>query len=149
MHINFNNVVLASLLWFWKRCLMQDFFQITSKLQVTFFNFVHMIRSSHQKCSMKKVFSKIFQNSQENTCARVSFLINLQAMRNFWEHLSIQNASGGCFSNSFSSKWEDNPVTVMVGSLTTWIGVVTINWLAQAKFLFQALHLWIQIIMKD
>ena len=57
---------------------MQDFFQITSKLQVTFFNFVYMIRSSHQKCSMKKVFSKIFQNSQENTCARVSFLIKLQ-----------------------------------------------------------------------
>ena len=31
------------------------------------------------KCSVKKVFFKISQNSQENTCARVSFLINLQA----------------------------------------------------------------------
>ena len=30
-------------------------------------------RSSHQKCSIKKVFLKISQNSQENTCARVSF----------------------------------------------------------------------------
>ena len=29
-------------------------------------------RSSHQRCSIKKVFLKISQNSQENTCARVS-----------------------------------------------------------------------------
>ena len=32
-----------------------------------------------QKCSLKKVFLKISQNSQENTSARVSFLIKLQA----------------------------------------------------------------------
>ena len=31
-----------------------------------------------QTCSMKKVFLEIFQNSQENTCARVSILIKLQ-----------------------------------------------------------------------
>ena len=31
-------------------------------------------------CSVKKVFLKILQNSQENTCARVSFLINLLAL---------------------------------------------------------------------
>ena len=30
-------------------------------------------------CSLKKVFLEISQNSQENTCARVSFLIELQA----------------------------------------------------------------------
>ena len=30
-------------------------------------------------CSVKKVFLKISQNSQENTSARVSFLIKLQA----------------------------------------------------------------------
>ena len=30
-------------------------------------------------CSVKKLFLKIFQSSQENTCARVSFLIKLQA----------------------------------------------------------------------
>ena len=33
------------------------------------------------RCSVKKVFSKISQNSQENSCARVSFLIKLQASR--------------------------------------------------------------------
>ena len=34
--------------------------------------------SSHQRCSIKKVFLKNSQNSQENTCAKVSFLIKLQ-----------------------------------------------------------------------
>ena len=32
-----------------------------------------------QRCSVKKVFLTVSQNSQENTCARVSFLIKLQA----------------------------------------------------------------------
>ena len=31
-----------------------------------------------QRCSVKKVFWEISQNSQKNTCARVSFLIKLQ-----------------------------------------------------------------------
>ena len=31
-----------------------------------------------QRCSAKKVFLEISQNSQDNTCARVCFLINLQ-----------------------------------------------------------------------
>ena len=30
------------------------------------------------RCSVKKVFLEISQNSQEGTCARVSFLIKLQ-----------------------------------------------------------------------
>ena len=32
-----------------------------------------------RRCSVEKVFLKISQNSPENTCARVSFLIKLQA----------------------------------------------------------------------
>ena len=32
-------------------------------------------KSSHQTCSVNKVFLEISQNSQENTCARDSFLI--------------------------------------------------------------------------
>ena len=32
-----------------------------------------------QRCSVKNVFLEISQNSQENTCARVSFLIKLRA----------------------------------------------------------------------
>ena len=33
-----------------------------------------------QRCSVKKVFLEISQNSQGNTCARDSFLIKLQAL---------------------------------------------------------------------
>ena len=32
------------------------------------------------RCSVEKVFLEISQNSQENTCARASFLIKLQAL---------------------------------------------------------------------
>ena len=32
-----------------------------------------------QRCFVKKVFLEFSQNSQENACARVSFLIKLQA----------------------------------------------------------------------
>ena len=35
-------------------------------------------RSSYRRCSVKKAFFKILQNSQVNTCARVSFLIKSQ-----------------------------------------------------------------------
>ena len=31
-----------------------------------------------RRCSIKKVFLKFLQNSQENTCVRVSFLIKLK-----------------------------------------------------------------------
>ena len=41
---------------------------------------VYFLRSSHQRCSVRKgVKIEILQNSQENTCARVSFLITLLA----------------------------------------------------------------------
>ena len=36
-------------------------------------------RSSHYRCSIKKVLLKILRNSQKNTRARVSFLMKLQA----------------------------------------------------------------------
>ena len=36
-----------------------------------------------QVCSVKKMFLEISQNSQENTCARVSFLIKLQNFAKF------------------------------------------------------------------
>ena len=51
-----------------------------------------------RRCSLKKVFLEISEKSQENTCARVSFLIKLQAYRPlqntfFTEHLRM-TASG-------------------------------------------------------
>ena len=36
-----------------------------------------------QRCSIKKVFLEISQNSQESTCTRVSFSIKLQVACNF------------------------------------------------------------------
>ena len=52
-------------------------------------SFSSHIRNSHQRCSIKKTCLKILQNSQENTCIRVSFLIKLQTFKNtfFTEHL--------------------------------------------------------------
>ena len=69
-----------------------------------------------RRCSVKKMFLKISQNSQENTCARASFSIKLQAsglqlhlkrdsgtviflliLRNFQERLFSQTTSSGCF----------------------------------------------------
>ena len=63
-----------------------------------------------RRCSVKKVFLKISQKLQENTCARVSFLIKLQADAcNYIEKETLaqvfygefckifQNNSGGCF----------------------------------------------------
>ena len=44
-----------------------------------FCKIIRIYRSSHQRCSIKKVFLKISQNSQENTWARACFLIKLQA----------------------------------------------------------------------
>ena len=41
--------------------------------------FTYFTEAVAQRCSVKKVFLKISQNSQENTCARVCFLTKLQA----------------------------------------------------------------------
>ena len=39
------------------------------------------IEAIDQRCSVKKVFLEISQNSQKNPCARVSFLIKMQDFR--------------------------------------------------------------------
>ena len=47
---------------------------VVAKIFVT-----HSFRSSRPEVFCKKVFLEISQNSEENNCARVSFLIKLQA----------------------------------------------------------------------
>ena len=42
---------------------------------------VTVSKAGVRRCAIKKVFLKISQNSQENTCARVSFSIKLQFSR--------------------------------------------------------------------
>ena len=54
-----------------------------TQLAVSLFNKVAVkklkVETVVQRCSVKKVFLKILQNSQENAYARVSFSIKLQA----------------------------------------------------------------------
>ena len=52
-----------------------------------FFAAYHVSEAFARRYSVKNVFLKISQNSPENTCARVSFLINLQSSPLFIEHL--------------------------------------------------------------
>ena len=47
------------------------------------------VEASVQACSLKKIFLEISQNSQENTCARFSFLIKLQASRIIYLYLYL------------------------------------------------------------
>ena len=44
------------------------------------FCFLKLTEAVVPRCFVEKVFLEISQNSQENTCARVSFLIKLQAL---------------------------------------------------------------------
>ena len=54
-------------------------------------------RSSHSRCSIKKVLLEVSQNWQENTCARVSFLITLQA----WDFIIKKRLYHRCFPVNF------------------------------------------------
>ena len=61
----------------------------TGYVLTKFFIFKFDLNVNHPKavvrgCSLKKVFLEISQNSQENTCARDSFLIKLQADLQFY-----------------------------------------------------------------
>ena len=44
------------------------------------FNTLLQTEAVVQRCSVEKVFLEISQNPQENTCAKVSFLIKLQSL---------------------------------------------------------------------
>ena len=66
---------------YWWHCTQKC--AITNALFCTYTAFslhIQFTEAVFQKCSVKKVFLKISQNSQENTCASVSFLIKLQAL---------------------------------------------------------------------
>ena len=57
--------------------------EITGKLQAQDMHCTYCRYSEAvvQSCSVKKIFLETPQNSQENTCARVSFLIKLQVFQ--------------------------------------------------------------------
>ena len=64
----------VNLVWVW-----QNFTRVTRLLVPIKTLVVVDPDATVHRCSVKKVFLKISQNSQENTCARVSLLIKFQA----------------------------------------------------------------------
>ena len=44
-------------------------------------NWRSLYRSSHRRCSVRKVFLEIWQNSQENTCTRISLFNKVAGLR--------------------------------------------------------------------
>ena len=70
-------------------------------------------RSSHQRCFVKKVFLEVSLNSQENTCARVSFLAKFQAACNFIKKENLPQVFSCKFceisKNTFSYRTHKTP----------------------------------------
>ena len=60
--------------------------------------FLHTAEALAGRCSVKKVFLEIWQNSQKSTCGRVSFSIKLQAC-NFLEKKKLWHR---CFPVNFA-----------------------------------------------
>ena len=75
------NLTLYCILCFWANIALLDFLKKLLLTAILYHFFIHLItlisyyRSSHWRCSIKNMFLKISQNSQESTCAKVSFLI--------------------------------------------------------------------------
>ena len=56
--------------------------------EVTYEKKCYVLEAFFRNCSVKKVFLKNSQNSQENICVRVSFLIKLQASDLFFNKVA-------------------------------------------------------------
>ena len=66
--------------------------------RLNYLRYLSVWEAAIQRCSVKKVFLEISQNSQENTCARVSFLIKWQASD---LQLYLKRDSDTCFPVNF------------------------------------------------
>ena len=65
---------------------------------------INQYRGSHRECFVKMVVLEISQNSQENTCARVSFLIKLHAeTRNFNKKVTLEQVFSWKFCEIFKN----------------------------------------------
>ena len=85
----FNRCFFSVFSEYWER--NQKFFDCQSHMSfAVFFAIIQYSEAVARRCSVKKVFLEISQNSQENICARVSFLIKLQAFR--WLLLCIASS---------------------------------------------------------
>ena len=58
-------------------------------------------QSSHRRCSMKKLLSKLLQYSQENTCVRVCNFIKKRLQHRcyceFFKNTCLRTSTNGCF----------------------------------------------------
>ena len=113
-HINSILLKLADVWRYITRVLSHYAETLTHQLFLFWNCFRIIVEAGVQKCSVKKVFLQIWQNSQENTCARVSFLIKLQPpfhTEHLWRLLLLlvkflpgrtfrwKNIRGICFSD--------------------------------------------------
>ena len=82
-----------------------------------------MVEAVTQRCSVKKAFLEILQNSQENTCVRVSFLIKLKAACNFIKKETLTRVLSCEFceisKNTFS--WRTPPVAASTLELSSFL----------------------------
>ena len=81
-------------------------------------------RSSYRRCFIKKVVLKISQNSQENTCARVSFLLNLLLICNF----IIKEILAQVFSCEFCKFFKNPFLQTASGWLPPHIWLIWLYW---------------------
>ena len=71
-------------------------------------------RSNHWRCSIKKLFLKVSQISQENTFARVSFIIKLQA--SVWHR---------CFTVNFPKLFKTPFLQKTWATVSAWNGLMS------------------------
>ena len=81
----------------------------------------YKVKSSHLKCSVKKVFLEILQDLKESTCARVYFLIKLQAFIKKETLAQVYSCEFCKISkNTFSYRTPPSDCFYKVASLTAW-----------------------------
>ena len=89
----------------WRQIILKDFFR-AQWTEIFFSNYSYervrymlmvlillTCRSNHCRCFIKKVFFKISQNSQENTCIGVSFFKKIAA----WRPAALRDSNTGVF----------------------------------------------------
>ena len=103
-------------------------------------NFINILNleAVARRCSVKKVFLEISQNSQENICARVSFLIKLQILG---LQLYQNRDSGTVFSCEFCDIFKNT------FSYRTPPGSCFYKWMTPNGFSIQ--RLWRRALSKD
>ena len=97
------------------------------------------LRKVARRCSVKKVLLEILQNSQENTCARVSFLVKLQAEAcNFIkkETLVQMCSSKFCKISKYTFSYRTLPVAASVISVVRLIKTEgsAIHWFSKEDY---------------